>query len=79
MKKLIPYVDKCINQYKPCWAGDVKVALCLRDAGVTIHDIALTFPGFHSNPPEYIMIFMIVLMDSGRTLLVVHHLHIIIC
>jgi hypothetical protein len=38
MKLLIPNMHKCIKKYKPCWAGDIKVGLCLRDQGVIIHD-----------------------------------------
>ncbi|KAJ3076320.1 hypothetical protein HDU98_004304 [Podochytrium sp. JEL0797] len=36
MKKMVPVLDKCILKYRDCWAGDVRVALCMRDSGVLI-------------------------------------------
>ncbi|KAJ3064268.1 hypothetical protein HDU98_012295, partial [Podochytrium sp. JEL0797] len=36
MKKMVPVLDNCILKYRDCWAGDVRVALCMRDAGVLI-------------------------------------------
>ena len=48
MKLLIQNIDHCIIKYKPCWAGDVRTALCLRDARVHLEN----FPGFHKDPPN---------------------------
>jgi hypothetical protein len=36
IKKMMLIVDKCIVKYKDCWAGDVRLGLCLRDAGILI-------------------------------------------
>jgi hypothetical protein len=36
MRKMMSIVDNCIDKYKTCWAGDVRTALCLRDAGVLV-------------------------------------------
>ncbi|KAJ3111600.1 hypothetical protein HDU96_005532 [Phlyctochytrium bullatum] len=48
MKKMGGIMEQCIKKYKDCWAGDVRVALCLRDAGVLIT------PGdfFEKEPPN---------------------------
>ncbi|KAJ3034090.1 hypothetical protein HDV00_005454 [Rhizophlyctis rosea] len=45
-----PHLQKCITKYRDCWAGDVRTALCLRDAGVllTRHPAA----HFHGDPPS---------------------------
>jgi hypothetical protein len=48
MKLLIQNIDHCIIKYKSCWAGDVRTALCLRDAGIHLEN----FPGFHKDPPN---------------------------
>jgi len=36
MKSLMSIVDSCIDRYRTCWAGDVRTALCLRDAGIKV-------------------------------------------
>ncbi|KAK9762062.1 hypothetical protein K7432_012545 [Basidiobolus ranarum] len=36
MKKMLKIVESCIDRYRDCWAGDIRLALCLRDAGVLI-------------------------------------------
>ncbi|KAJ3227495.1 hypothetical protein HDU81_006713 [Chytriomyces hyalinus] len=48
MKLLLNVVDTCIIKYKDCWAGDIRTALCFRDAGVLI-DWGV---GFHGVPPN---------------------------
>ncbi|KAI8611229.1 hypothetical protein BC830DRAFT_1221151 [Chytriomyces sp. MP71] len=48
MKRMMGVVDKCILRYKDCWAGDIRTALCFRDAGVLI-DWGV---GFHGVPPS---------------------------
>ena len=30
MRLMMRNIDTCIEKYKDCWAGDVRVALCLR-------------------------------------------------
>ncbi|KAI8905174.1 hypothetical protein EDD86DRAFT_182583, partial [Gorgonomyces haynaldii] len=36
VQKILPILDKCIVKYKDCWAGDIRLGLCLRDAGILI-------------------------------------------
>ncbi|KAL0485082.1 glycoprotein-N-acetylgalactosamine 3-beta-galactosyltransferase [Acrasis kona] len=36
LQRMIKVIDDCIVDYRTCWAGDVRVALCLRDANVTL-------------------------------------------
>ncbi|KAI9164503.1 hypothetical protein H9P43_008362 [Blastocladiella emersonii ATCC 22665] len=36
---MLPLADDCTVKYDDCWAGDVRLALCLRDAGITITNI----------------------------------------
>ncbi|KAI8607017.1 hypothetical protein BC830DRAFT_221852 [Chytriomyces sp. MP71] len=36
LKRLQPHIDKCIVDYQECFAGDVRTALCLRDAGINL-------------------------------------------
>lgn len=50
MNSLIPNIDKCIHEYKTCFAGDVRTALCLRDSGVLL---TKTF-SFHKDPPQMV-------------------------
>jgi hypothetical protein len=40
--------EECISKYSNCWAGDVRLALCLRDVGVHIDGRG----EFHENPPN---------------------------
>lgn len=35
--KLIAGLDRCVEKYEKCWAGDIRVALCLRDVGILLH------------------------------------------
>jgi hypothetical protein len=39
---------KCLEKYSTCWAGDIRVALCLRDAGIFL----LHSSRFHGKPPN---------------------------
>nr|KAJ3404280.1 hypothetical protein HK105_003929 [Polyrhizophydium stewartii] len=48
IKRLVDGVDACIVKYKDCWAGDVRVGLCLRDLGISLTDPR----GFHHDPPS---------------------------
>ncbi|KAJ1563959.1 hypothetical protein HK405_000166 [Cladochytrium tenue] len=34
--KLIPILDECIIKYHTCWGGDIRIALCMRDAGIKL-------------------------------------------
>lgn len=36
LKRMIPLTEKCIAKYDECWAGDIRLGLCLRDAGVLV-------------------------------------------
>lgn len=49
MRKMYKIIDKCIIKYKSCWAGDVRTALCLRDAGIKLNT---KVKGFQSDPPN---------------------------
>lgn len=48
MKKIIPALDTCIPKYRDCWAGDVRLALCLRDLDIFITNE----PELHRDPPH---------------------------
>lgn len=50
MEKLTPLVPKCIRSYKSCWAGDIKVSLCLRDVGVLMEPVQPFL--FNRDPPN---------------------------
>ena len=53
MKALNSNLDNCINKYKTCYFGDVKVGLCLRDIGIFIKN----FDNLLKEPPH---------MSTGR-------------
>ncbi|KNE54909.1 hypothetical protein AMAG_00853 [Allomyces macrogynus ATCC 38327] len=42
VRRMVEVADDCVFRYRPCWAGDVRLGLCLRDAGVKI---SYMFPG----------------------------------
>ncbi|KAJ3025009.1 UNVERIFIED_CONTAM: hypothetical protein HDU68_007557 [Siphonaria sp. JEL0065] len=46
IQAMIQVVDQCVVQYDDCWAGDVRVGLCLRDAKVRLKHT----PGFNGWP-----------------------------
>jgi hypothetical protein len=48
LQKMIPIIPQCIKKYEKCWAGDIKIGLCLRDIQV------LMTPGgsFNKDPPH---------------------------
>ncbi|KAJ3129734.1 hypothetical protein HK101_005190 [Irineochytrium annulatum] len=48
LKKIVADVDSCIVKYHSCWAGDIRVALCLRDQGVKLTHAG----GFWGEPPN---------------------------
>ncbi|KAI9143814.1 hypothetical protein BKA69DRAFT_1059164 [Paraphysoderma sedebokerense] len=53
MIKMMEIVDDCTIKYKDCWAGDIRVALCLRDAGILL-DTTLAAEGiYNGHPPNY--------------------------
>lgn len=68
LKTMMGIVEKCIIKYKNCWAGDIRLALCLRDAGILVEDSRL----FHGNPPSENMNFD----DPCIKPITFHHLHI---
>ncbi|KAI9034526.1 hypothetical protein DFJ74DRAFT_649791 [Hyaloraphidium curvatum] len=48
--RMLTIADACIARYRDCWAGDVRTALCLRDAGILLQghrDL-----NFHNEPPN---------------------------
>ncbi len=48
--RMLGIVNRCITKYHDCWAGDVRTALCLRDAGIKLQGHrGLTF---HNEPPN---------------------------
>eukprot|EP00842_Homolaphlyctis_polyrhiza_P001503 jgi/Hompol1/2353/HPOL_005962-RA len=48
MRELMTGIDQCILKYRDCFAGDVRLALCLRD-----HKIYITDPKtFNRDPPN---------------------------
>ncbi|KAJ3015529.1 UNVERIFIED_CONTAM: hypothetical protein HDU68_012691, partial [Siphonaria sp. JEL0065] len=48
MQAMMKIVDQCIVKYHPCWAGDIRVGLCMRDAGILVTH----FKGLHGIPPN---------------------------
>ncbi|KAI8622400.1 hypothetical protein BC830DRAFT_1089778 [Chytriomyces sp. MP71] len=53
MERVMEIIDDCTVRYRECWAGDIRVGLCLRDAGIPI----TPFPGFHGLPPTKDFVF----------------------
>ncbi|KAJ3037286.1 hypothetical protein HK097_003552 [Rhizophlyctis rosea] len=41
-------IQKCIEKYRTCWAGDIRTSLCLRDNGVLLSSLK----GFNKEPPN---------------------------
>ncbi|KAL7749893.1 hypothetical protein RI367_004769 [Sorochytrium milnesiophthora] len=37
LRRLVNQTDECILKYNACWAGDIRVGLCLRDIGIPIN------------------------------------------
>ena len=50
VQALLPNINQCIPKYFGCWAGDVQLALCLRDAGIRHTDIVNGFKFQQENP-----------------------------
>lgn len=50
MKAMALNIDNCIVKYKSCFAGDVRLGLCLRDSGVLL---TRSF-AFHKQPPQMV-------------------------
>ncbi|KAI9335703.1 hypothetical protein BDR26DRAFT_936344 [Obelidium mucronatum] len=48
IKPMLEIMDSCIVTYHSCWSGDIRVALCLRDAGIRI---GLPQEGFTGDSP----------------------------
>ncbi|KAJ3283078.1 hypothetical protein HDU76_008535, partial [Blyttiomyces sp. JEL0837] len=46
VEKLMEGLDECLLRYRDCWAGDVRVGLCLRDVGVLLTPAK----GFYRDP-----------------------------
>jgi hypothetical protein len=53
LKEMILNIDQCILKERYCWAGDVRLALCLRDLGILVKH----HNGFNNNPPNENMNF----------------------
>eukprot|EP00834_Sanchytrium_tribonematis_P004780 NODE_254_length_11700_cov_0.671580.p4 type:complete len:284 gc:universal NODE_254_length_11700_cov_0.671580:2398-1547(-) len=51
LSKLVDGLDKCIEKYSTCWAGDIRTSLCLRDQGILIDGDA-SKGSFHGHPPH---------------------------
>ena len=47
MQAMLGIMDRCIDKYITCWAGDVRLSLCLRDAGILLKPSS----GFLGDPP----------------------------
>ncbi|TPX49122.1 hypothetical protein CcCBS67573_g10173, partial [Chytriomyces confervae] len=50
---MLKVVDECIVKYNGCWAGDIRVALCLRDADIRLQHLV----GLNGWPPQGNFIF----------------------
>ncbi|KAI9335705.1 hypothetical protein BDR26DRAFT_920355 [Obelidium mucronatum] len=66
IKTMMEIVDQCIVQYEDCWAGDVRVGLCLRDVKIKLKHI----PGFNGWPPQENFVFS---PNPCETPLTYHH------
>ncbi|KAI8611228.1 hypothetical protein BC830DRAFT_677147 [Chytriomyces sp. MP71] len=53
MRAMADVLDACIVRYEDCWAGDIRVALCLRDANIRLKHTA----GFNGWPPQGNFVF----------------------
>ncbi|KAJ3057867.1 hypothetical protein HK102_010825, partial [Quaeritorhiza haematococci] len=42
------HISTCIKKYNDCWAGDIRVSLCLRDLGILL----TTFTSFNGGSPN---------------------------
>ena len=51
LKQIYHGIPTCTVDYTDCWAGDVRIALCLRDNGILIHEDSFKLPGFHNTAP----------------------------
>ncbi|KAJ3134386.1 hypothetical protein HK100_003595 [Physocladia obscura] len=49
IERMLKIVDSCVKKYQGCWAGDVRLGLCMRDAGIPLTHLP---DGFHGNPPD---------------------------
>jgi hypothetical protein len=47
--KMLPLADSCIEKYQHCWAGDIRLGLCLRDAGVLVQNVGYFSPNSPNN------------------------------
>ncbi|KAJ3246241.1 hypothetical protein HDU77_009024 [Chytriomyces hyalinus] len=50
---MLKVVDECIVKYNGCWAGDIRVALCLRDVDIRLQHLV----GLNGWPPQGNFIF----------------------
>ena len=48
MLKMYPTIDECIIESENCWAGDIRIALCLRKLGIKIQGLR----NFNIDPPN---------------------------
>ncbi|KAJ3201904.1 hypothetical protein HDU82_007795 [Entophlyctis luteolus] len=48
MELLMSSYETCIQKYSSCWAGDIRVGLCMRDLKVNL----TTNSGFNGGPPD---------------------------
>ncbi|KAJ3246243.1 hypothetical protein HDU77_009026 [Chytriomyces hyalinus] len=48
LKTMMNVIDVCIMRYKSCWAGDIRVGLCMRDSGILVEH----FREFYGFPPD---------------------------
>ncbi|KAI8826509.1 hypothetical protein BJ741DRAFT_671289 [Chytriomyces cf. hyalinus JEL632] len=48
LKTMMNIIDVCIMRYKSCWAGDIRVGLCMRDSGILVEH----FREFYGFPPN---------------------------
>ncbi|KAI9328639.1 hypothetical protein BDR26DRAFT_923355 [Obelidium mucronatum] len=50
MQQFLKVADKCIMKYANCWAGDVRMSLCFRDAGIKLGQKG-NLDALHNDPP----------------------------
>ncbi|ORZ37437.1 hypothetical protein BCR44DRAFT_1430231 [Catenaria anguillulae PL171] len=74
VQALLPNLNTCIPKYFECWAGDVSLALCLRDSGIRHSDIGYGFRFYQDNPGSDKWAFPIHIGAACDRPLSMHHL-----
>jgi hypothetical protein len=66
IQRILPVLQDCIQNYKDCFAGDVRVSLCMRDAGIYLTGNLM----MHARAPYYTSFGT----DACGTAITFHHI-----